>query len=118
MRLKPGEPPTLAAWGAGVDSTAMIIELVARGEAPDAVLLADTGSERRETERFVPAFRRWMDEHGVENHIMRYEPKQFRHWPPYHSLLENHQRYAALDQLQPPQLFVRSWLNQCPVSLP
>lgn len=46
--------PVLAAWGAGVNSTAMIIELVARAEPPDAVLMADTGSERPETDRFVP----------------------------------------------------------------
>jgi hypothetical protein len=79
----------LAAWGAGVDSTAMIIELVSRGEAPDAVLLADTGSERPETEAFIPLFRAWMDEHGVANHVVRYEPSRFKHWPPYRSLLEN-----------------------------
>lgn len=79
----------LAAWGAGVDSTAMIIELVARGEPPDAVLMAETLSERPETDRFVPLFRQWMNDHGVENHLVRYEPKRFRHWPPYYSLLEN-----------------------------
>lgn len=81
--------PVLAAWGGGVDSTAMIIEMVARGESIDAVLMADTGSERPETDRFVPLFRAWMDDKGVENHVVRYEPKRFRHWPPYHSLLEN-----------------------------
>ena len=81
--------PVLAAWGGGVDSTAMIIEMVARREPIDAVLMADTGSERPETDRFVPLFREWMDDKGVENHVVRYEPKRFRHWPPYHSLLEN-----------------------------
>ncbi|MFN4356542.1 hypothetical protein [Sphingopyxis alaskensis] len=89
MRRPVSRQPVLAAWGAGVDSTAMIIELVARGEPPDAVLMAETGSERPETDRFVPLFRAWMDDHGVENHIVRYEPQRFRHWPPYHSLLEN-----------------------------
>lgn len=33
--------PVLAAWGAGVNSTAMVIELAERGEPPDAVLLAE-----------------------------------------------------------------------------
>lgn len=80
--------PVLAAWGGGVDSTAMIIELVARGESPHAVLFADTGSERPETDAFVPLFRDWMVAHGVENHVVRYEPKLFKHWPPYRSLLE------------------------------
>lgn len=81
--------PVLAAWGAGVDSTAMLIELVARGEAPDAVLMADTGSERPETLAYIPLFRDWLDRHDVENHVVRYEPKRFKHWPPYKSLLEN-----------------------------
>ncbi|MCP3731295.1 hypothetical protein M9978_12740 [Sphingomonas sp. MG17] len=81
--------PTIAAWGAGVDSTAMIIELVARGEAPDVVLMADTGSERPETDAFVPLFRASLDRQGVENHVVRYLPKRFKHWPPYASLLEN-----------------------------
>lgn len=81
--------PVLAAWAAGVDSTAVIIELVSRGEPPDVVLLADTGSERPETEAFIPLFRDWMRAQGVENHVVRYEPRRFKHWPPYHSLLEN-----------------------------
>lgn len=87
--MKTSRPPMLAAWGGGLDSTAMIVELVKRGQPPDAVLMADTGSERPETDAFVPLFREWMDRRGVENHIVRYEPKRFRHWPPYHSLLEN-----------------------------
>jgi hypothetical protein len=81
--------PVLAAWGAGVDSTAMIIELWSRGTPPDAVLMADTGSERPETEAFVPLFRDWMSARGIENHVVRYEPKRFKHWPPYRTLLEN-----------------------------
>jgi hypothetical protein len=53
--------PTVAAWGAGVDSTAMSIELAARGEPPDVVLMADTGSERSETDADVSLFRAWLD---------------------------------------------------------
>src|SRR3546814_1841088 len=41
--------PVIAAWGMGLDSTAMIIEWVARGRPLDLVLTADTGSERPET---------------------------------------------------------------------
>lgn len=68
----------MAAWGAGVDSTAMIIELVSRGEAPDVVLPADTGSKRPDTGAFIPLFRAWMDDHGVANHAVRYEPRRSR----------------------------------------
>jgi len=38
---------------------------------------------------YVPLFRQWLDRHGIENHIVRYVPKRFMHWPPYASLLEN-----------------------------
>lgn len=82
-------PPMLAAWGAGVDSTAMIIELAARGDPIDMVLIADHGSERPETDDFVPLFRAWMDDHGIPNEMVRYLPRRFKHWPPYYSLLEN-----------------------------
>ena len=41
--------PVLAAWGAGVDSTAMLIELIDRGEPVDQVLFADVGAEKAET---------------------------------------------------------------------
>ena len=89
MQAPPVRLPVLAAWGAGVDSTAMLIELVSRGDSPNAVLMADTGSERPETMAYVSIFRDWLDRHGVENHVVRYEPRRFKHWPPYHSLLEN-----------------------------
>ncbi len=67
----------------------MIIELVGRGEPPGVVLMADTGSERPETDAYVPLFRDWLDAHGVENHVVRYQPRRFKNWPPYASLLEN-----------------------------
>jgi 3'-phosphoadenosine 5'-phosphosulfate sulfotransferase (PAPS reductase)/FAD synthetase len=48
--------PVLVAWGAGVDSTSMLIELVESGNPPDAVLFADTGGEHPVTYRFIPIF--------------------------------------------------------------
>lgn len=50
--------PVIAAWGAGVDSTAMIIELALTGAPLDMVLFADTGSEKADTYGFIPIFRR------------------------------------------------------------
>ncbi|WP_156143024.1 hypothetical protein [Sphingomonas sp. Ant H11] len=38
--------PVVAAWGMGVDSTALIIEWVARSLPLSVVLTADTGVER------------------------------------------------------------------------
>ena len=58
-------PPVMAAWGAGVDSTAMLIEWVERGLPLDAVLFADTGAEKPETDAFVPVFQSWLRDRGV-----------------------------------------------------
>ncbi|HEX7856959.1 MAG TPA: hypothetical protein VF503_25035 [Sphingobium sp.] len=82
-------PPVIAAWGMGVDSTAMIIEWIARGLPLSVVLTADTGIEREETYAFLPVFQRWMSDRGIEHHVVRYTPRHFRHWPPYFTLLEN-----------------------------
>ena len=57
------------AYGIGVDSTAMLIELVARGETPDLVLTADTGSEKPATYDYLDIIRRWMEAHGIEFQI-------------------------------------------------
>jgi len=106
MTARPGNdlravprPPIVEAWGGGVDSTAMIIELVARGEPPDVVLMAQTESERPETDAFVPIFRRWMDAHGLENHLVCYQVRRFKHWPPYDGLLENLLTNATLPSI-------------------
>lgn len=79
--------PVVVAWGAGTNSTAMIIELVRRGEIPDMVLLAAM-PEQPHTRRLIPIFRQWMDDHGVPNEIVEYQARFFKHWPPYGSLLE------------------------------
>ncbi|WP_294029495.1 hypothetical protein [Sphingopyxis sp.] len=66
----------------------MIIEMHARGDPIDMVLIAQM-PERPETLAFIPIFRAWMDQRGIPNEMVRYQPKRFKHWPPYHDLLEN-----------------------------
>lgn len=116
-------PPVVAAWGMGVDSTAMIIEWIARGRPLDLVLAADTGSERPETYEFLPIFQRWMDRMGIEHHVVRYVPKRFKNWPPYYSLIENCLTNGTLPsisfgrnhtcslkwKIEPQNRFVESW---------
>ncbi len=82
-------PPVIAAWGAGVDSTAMLIELIERGERVDQVLFADTGAERKETYDFIPVFIAWLSERGVPVTIVRYQAKNFKNFPAYRTLTEN-----------------------------
>ncbi|HEX7944695.1 MAG TPA: hypothetical protein VF495_08525 [Phenylobacterium sp.] len=81
--------PVIAAYGAGVDSTAMLIELLARGERLDAVLFADVGAERPATYAFLDIFRNWLAALGVTVTVVRYQPRNFKNWPPYATIEEN-----------------------------
>lgn len=114
--------PKVLAYGVGVDSTALLIELVARGEAPDLVLTADTGSEKPETYEYQAMMAAWMAERGISYETVRYVPKRFKHWPPYFSLLENVLTNATLPSISlgrhscslkwkvaPQDAFLRQW---------
>ena len=81
--------PAVASWGAGVDSTAMIIELESRGEPPDLVLFADTGAEYPETYAYIPIFRQWLDDRHIPFEIVRYTPTRLNGKPAYATLLED-----------------------------
>ena len=80
--------PVVLAYGIGVDSTALLIELVARGCKPDLVMTADTGTEKPSTYAYRDVIGPWMKSHGIRHEIVRYQPRRFKHWPPYYSLLE------------------------------
>lgn len=80
----------IVADGVGVDSTAVLIELAKRGIRPDAILHADLNSEKRETVAYYEVRRAWLKEVGFPDlTIVRYQPKDFKHWPPYRGLIEN-----------------------------
>lgn len=53
--------PVVVAYGMGVDSTAMLIGWHARGlQRPNAILFADTGSEKPETYAYLPIINEWL----------------------------------------------------------
>ena len=56
--------PTIVSYGAGTNSTALLIEMVRLGEPVDAILFADTGGERPSTYSFVEIFSAWLLAHG------------------------------------------------------
>ena len=85
----PPPPPVVLAYGIGVDSTALLIEKHARGEAPDLVLTADTSVEKPATYEYLDVIRPWMRDRGIRFELVSYVPRRFKHWPPYFSLLEN-----------------------------
>jgi hypothetical protein len=56
--------PLVVAYGMGVDSTAMLIGLQQRGERPDLIMFADTGSEKPETYAYLDTINAWLDKVG------------------------------------------------------
>ncbi len=92
-------PPVVLAYGIGVDSTALLIELEARGEAPDLVLSADPGAEKPETYEYQRMIAAWMRARGIPYEVVRYVPKRFKHWPPYYSILANVLTNATLPSI-------------------
>lgn len=69
--------PIVVSYGVGRDSTALLIEMQRRGLRPDAILFADTGSEKEQTYAYLPVIRRWLAEHGFPPlTIVRYQPRQ------------------------------------------
>ena len=78
--------PSVLSYGVGVDSTAMLIELVSQGRKPDLVLTADPGAEKPETYAYLDMMRGWMASHDIEFHVVRYVTKRFKNYPPYNDL--------------------------------
>lgn len=81
--------PVLGAYGAGVDSTAMLIEMISRGERVDQVLMADTRSEDPRTMDYAEMFAEWLRSHGIPFQMVLNEVMDFKRWPEYSGLYEN-----------------------------
>ena len=52
--------PLIVSYGAGVDSTAVLIGLATRQQRPDLILFADTGSEKPETYAYLTPINAWL----------------------------------------------------------
>jgi hypothetical protein len=82
--------PLLVAYGLGVDSTAMLIEMARRRINPDAILFANIGAEKEETYRYKPVMNQFLLRHGMPEVItVRYRPHKFKNYPPYDDLETN-----------------------------
>ena len=116
--------PLIVAYGMGVDSTALLVGFAERGIRPDQILFADTGSEKPDTYAYgldiMPA---WLESVGFPALTrVRYQPKNFKNWPPYQSLEENCLTNSTLPSLafgfkscsqkwkiQPQDKWTKSW---------
>lgn len=81
-----GGRPSVLSYGVGVDSTALLLELVGQGRPPDLVPTADPGAEKPETYEYLSMMQKWMDARGIENHVVRYVTRRFKNFPPYEDL--------------------------------
>lgn len=80
----------VVSYGAGVDSTAMLVGMWRRGIRPDRILFADVGAEKSETYPYLAVMNAWCEAVGFPTvTVVRYVPKRFKHWPPYYTLEEN-----------------------------
>lgn len=64
----------VVAFGGGVNSTAMLVEMHKRGIIPDLILFADTGGERPETYRTVWLVSEWCKLKGLPQIVTVTEP--------------------------------------------
>ena len=91
--------PVVLAYGVGVDSTALLVELESRGTPPDLVITGDPGVEKPETYAYQKMIAAWMEARGIPYVTVRYTPRRFKHWPPYFDLLSNVLTNATLPSI-------------------
>ncbi len=60
-----GSDPVVVAYGAGVDSTALLIGLRDRGLGIPLIMFADTGSEKPGTLAYLPIMDSWLQRQGM-----------------------------------------------------
>ena len=73
--------PLAVAYGAGVDSTALLVGFVHRGIRPAYILFADTGGEKAETLAFLPVMEGYLRQVGFPGiTVVRYVPRDFKHF--------------------------------------
>ena len=56
----------ILSYGGGLNSTAMLVQLVEKGRKPDLVLFSDTGDEEKHTYKSLKFWTKWMADHDVE----------------------------------------------------
>ena len=82
--------PLALAYGVGIDSTAVIVGMAARGIRPDIIMFANVGGEKAVTYDYLDVINPYLLSVGFPTvTIVRYVPRKFKHWPPYFTLEEN-----------------------------
>ena len=72
IKPMPAGSPVYVSYGAGVDSTAMLIALRDHGIVPDLITFSDTGGEKPDTYEYINTMNNWCRENGFpEINIVR-----------------------------------------------
>lgn len=88
--LFPVAAPLVVAYGMGVDSTAALTGMEKLQIRPDAILFAEVGGEKDETYEYQAIIDEWLDRMGFPRvTVVRYQARDFKHWPPYETLEQN-----------------------------
>ena len=81
---------TIVSYGAGLDSTAVLVEMYNRGWRPDLILFADPGAEHPETYDYIPIMNTWLRSVGFpEITVVRYQPTRVAYWSLEEKCLRN-----------------------------
>ena len=105
---------TVASFGGGTDSTAMLIGMWQRGEKVDLILFADTGGEKPHTYEHINRFSDWLVNNGMpEITIVRYKKEtleenclRIKSLP---SIAYGFKKCSLKFKVQPQDQFVNNW---------
>ncbi len=89
----------MVAWGGGVDSSALLVEMVERGEPVDQVLIADTGDEHPAFYDHVPRFTAWLTDRNVPVAMVRASTSRFQNGLAYRTMGESLLANATLPSI-------------------
>ena len=107
---------TVVSYGAGTNSTAMLIELAIRKEKVDLILFSDTGGERPHTYNYILRFNAWLKNHGmpeiitvVKGGIQETLEQSCLRMNALPSLAYGYKRCSQKYKIQPQNKYVNNW---------
>lgn len=114
--------PLIVSYGAGVDSTAVLVGLADRGIQPDLIMFADVGAEKPETYAYLAIMDRWLESVGFPPITIVRRSEQVAQRVPDRKITDEHFRLGNLPALAfgghtcsekwkivPQQKFVAKW---------
>ncbi len=116
--------PIVLADGIGVNTTGLMARIAKLNWRPHVILFADTGGEKQSTHDYKLLRDEWLKKEGFPPvTTVKYQPKNYKNWPPYYTLEENCLTNGTLPGISfgpascsvkwkhaPQHAFVKEWL--------